>query len=55
MGMKMPEGVNPNLQAMQGGVVESFFASMKREELSQQNTKYIKKILTRPRVLVMLI
>lgn len=28
MGMKMPEGVNPNLQAMQGGVVESFFASL---------------------------
>ena len=28
MGMKMPEGVNPNIQSMQGGVVESFFASL---------------------------
>lgn len=26
--MKMPEGVNPNIQSMQGGVVESFFASL---------------------------
>lgn len=32
MGMKMPEGVNPNIQSMQGGVVESFFASLLNSE-----------------------